>query len=139
MNVMKRIGIVSLWVLLVLVTAVSTAAIKQRFADGPNRVFSGGALVSGQLHRGAEPDWAFVNETPTIELQLLDPVQSRRIWTASVDGALRMVRLHEQLGRKALEELAVKPSVMVVRSCELKVCVMSANSCVFKVAQGWKR
>ena len=88
MNVMKRIGIVSLWVLLVLVTAVSTAAIKQRFADGPNRVFSGGALVSGQLHRGAEPDWAFVNETPTIELQLLDPVQSRRIWTASVDGKL---------------------------------------------------
>ena len=88
MNVMKRIGIVGLWVLLVLVTAVSTAAIKQRFADGPNRVFSGGALVSGQLHRGAEPDWAFVNETPTIELQLLDPVQSRRIWTASVDGKL---------------------------------------------------
>ena len=88
MNVMKRIGIVGLWILLVLVTAVSTAAIKQRFADGPNRVFSGGALVSGQLHRGEEPDWSFVNETPTIELQLLDPVQSRRIWTASVDGKL---------------------------------------------------
>ena len=88
MDVMKRIGIVGLWILLVLVTAVSTAAIKQRFADGPNRVFSGGALVSGQLHRGTEPDWAFVNETPTIELQLLDPVQSRRIWTASVDGKL---------------------------------------------------
>jgi hypothetical protein len=88
MNVMKRIGVVGLWTLLVLVTAVSTAAIKQRFADGPNRVFSGGALVSGELHRGAEPDWAFVNQTPTIELQLLDPVQSRRIWTASVDGKL---------------------------------------------------
>ena len=88
MDVMKRIGIVGLWILLVLVTAVSTAAIKQRFADGPNRVFSGGALVSGQLHRGTEPDWAFVNQTPTIELQLLDPVQSRRIWTASVDGKL---------------------------------------------------
>ena len=88
MNVMKRIGVIGFWILLVLVTAVSTAAIKQRFADGPNRVFSGGALVSGELHRGAEPDWAFANEIQTIELQLLDPVQSRRIWTASVDGKL---------------------------------------------------
>ena len=88
MYVMKRIGVIGLWILLVLVTAVGTAAIKQRFADGPNRVFSGGALVSGELHRGAEPDWAFVNQTPTVELQLLDPVQSRRIWTASVDGKL---------------------------------------------------
>ena len=88
MNVMKRIGIIGLWTLLVLVTAVGTAAIKQRFADGPNRVFSGGALVSGELYRGTEPDWTFVNQTPTIELQLLDPVQSRRIWTASVDGKL---------------------------------------------------
>ena len=88
MDVMKRIGVIGLWTLLVLVTAVSTAAIKQRFADGPNRVFSGGALVSGELYRGTEPDWTFVNQTPTIELQLLDPVQSRRIWTASVDGKL---------------------------------------------------
>ena len=88
MTVMKRIGVICLWILLVFATAVGTAAIKQRFADGPNRVFSGGALVSGELHRGAEPDWSFVNETPTVELQLLDPVQSRRIWTASVDGKL---------------------------------------------------
>ena len=88
MTLLKRAGVICLWTLLVFVTAVGTAAIKQRFADGPNRVFSGGALVSGELHRGAEPDWAFVNETPTIELQLLDPVQSRRLWTASVDGKL---------------------------------------------------
>ena len=88
MTLLKRAGVICLWTLLVFVTAVGTAAIKQRFADGPNRVFSGGALVSGELHRGAEPDWSFVNETPTVELQLLDPVQSRRIWTASVDGKL---------------------------------------------------
>lgn len=88
MTLLKRAGVICLWTLLVFVTAVGTAAIKQRFADGPNHVFSGGALVSGELHRGAEPDWAFVNETPTIELQLLDPVQSRRLWTASVDGKL---------------------------------------------------
>ena len=88
MQILKRAGVVSLWVLLVLVTAIATAAIKQRFADGPNRVFSGGALVSGDLYKGPEPDWQFVNKVPTIELQLLEPEQSRRIWTASVDGKI---------------------------------------------------
>ena len=88
MGIAKRAGVIGLWVLLVLVTAVGTAAIKQRFADGPNRVFSGGALVSGKLHNGSEPDWQFVNDISTIELQLLEPDHSRRIWTASVDGKI---------------------------------------------------
>jgi hypothetical protein len=88
MQIIKRVGVMALWVLLVLGTAVATAAIKQRFADGPNRVFSGGELVSGKLYEGAEPDWSFVNEIDTLELQLLDPVQSRRIWTASADGKI---------------------------------------------------
>ncbi len=88
MQIIKRIGIGVCWLLLVLVTAVVTASIKQRFADGPNRVFSGGALVSGELYRGPEPDWSFVNDVQTIELQLLEPVQSRRIWTASADGKI---------------------------------------------------
>ena len=56
MRIAKRAGVIGLWVLLVLVTAVGTAAFKQRFADGPNRVFSGGALVSGKLYNGSEPD-----------------------------------------------------------------------------------
>ena len=47
MQILRRAGVVSLWVLLVLVAAIATAAIKQRFADGPNRVFSGGALYLG--------------------------------------------------------------------------------------------
>ncbi|MFZ8975926.1 MAG: hypothetical protein ACO2Y9_02420 [Pseudohongiellaceae bacterium] len=70
------------------VSAIATAAIKQRFADGPNRVFSGGPLISGELHRGAEPDWQFVNAIPTIEMQLEDPSTSRRIWTVEHDGRL---------------------------------------------------
>ncbi len=88
MVILKRIGIIGLWVLLIFSTAVVTAAFKQRFEDGPNRVFSGGPLVSGELYRGAEPDWAFVNEVPTLELQLLNPAQSRRIWVASVQGKM---------------------------------------------------
>ena len=88
MQIMKRVGVIGLWILLVLTTAVVTAAIKQRFGDGPNLVFSGGELVSGELYQGPEPDWSFVNDVDTLELQLLDPVQSRRIWTASDEGKI---------------------------------------------------
>ena len=69
-------------------SAIATAAIKQRFTDGPNRVFSGGALISGELHQGTEPDWQFVNGIPTIEMQLEEPSTSRRIWTVEHDGKL---------------------------------------------------
>ena len=73
--------IVCLCLLLIPVTAISTAAVKQRFSDGPNRVFSGGPLESGDLYSGPEPDWSFVKDIPTIEMQLIDPPTSRVIWT----------------------------------------------------------
>ncbi len=88
MKIVKRLTIVVLCLVLIPVTAVVTAAAKQRFADGPNRVFSGGPLESGELHTGPEPDWSFVSEVPTIELQLLDPPRSRRIWIAEYAGKL---------------------------------------------------
>ena len=66
MSVLKKAGVVSLWLLLILATAIVTAATKQRFADGPNRVFSGGALVAGELYRGVEPYWSFVNDVSTL-------------------------------------------------------------------------
>ncbi len=88
MQVAIRALIVVGCLLLIPVTAVITAAAKQRFADGPNRLFSGGALVAGELHSGPEPDWSFVRDIQTIELQLLDPPRSRRIWTAEYDGKL---------------------------------------------------
>ena len=88
MRVAARVLVVVGCLLLIPVTAVVTAAAKQRFADGPNRVFSGGRLVSGELHSGADPDWSFVKDIETIELQLLDPPRSRRIWTTEHDGKL---------------------------------------------------
>lgn len=75
-------------VTLIATTAVVTAGIKQRFSDGPNRVFSAGPLEEGGLYEGPEPDWSFTKAVPTIELQLLDPPLSRRIWTAEHDGKL---------------------------------------------------
>ena len=88
MKIIQRTIVIVLCLLLIPVTAVATAAVKQRFADGPNRVFSGGPLVSGVLHTGSEPDWSFVDDIPTIEMQLLNPPRSRRIWTAAFDGKL---------------------------------------------------
>ncbi len=88
MQVAVRVLIVTGCLLSIPVTAVLTAAVKQSFADGPNRLFSGGRLVAGELHAGPEPDWSFVEDIETIELQLLDPPRSRRIWTAEHDGRL---------------------------------------------------
>lgn len=88
MKIVIRIFLVLLGIALIPATAVATAAFKQRFEDGPNRVFSGGPLLAGELHHGAEPDWEFVNSIPTIEMQLEDPPTSRRIWIASYGGKL---------------------------------------------------
>lgn len=85
MKIAKKLLIIALCLLLIPVTAIATAGAKQRFADGPNRVFSGGPLIAGELHTGPDPDWSFVNEIPTIEMQLLDPPRSRRIWIAEHD------------------------------------------------------
>lgn len=88
MSMVTRVLIVIGCLLSIPVAAVTTAAVKQRFADGPNRLFSGGALVAGDMYAGPEPDWSFVRDIPTIELQLLDPPRSRRIWTTEHDGRL---------------------------------------------------
>ena len=88
MGLIKKVGVLAGWLLLIISTAVVTAAVKQRSEDGPNRVFAGGPLVAGNLYEGHEPDWSFVNNIDTIELQLLNPEESRRIWAASVDGKL---------------------------------------------------
>ena len=88
MKIFKNTVIVILCLLLIPVTAISTAAVKQRFADGPNFVFSGGPLEAGELYAGSEPDWSFVNDIPTIEMQLLEPPTSRISWTVEHNSKL---------------------------------------------------
>ncbi len=88
MTLTSRALIVVGCLLLIPVTAVLTAAAKQRFADGANFVFSGGPLVSGELQTGPEPDWSFTNDIVTIELQMMDPPRSRTIWVGDHDGKL---------------------------------------------------
>ena len=88
MPIVKNTIIVVLCLILIPVTAVSTAAVKQRLSDGSNFVFSGGPLVDGELYSGPEPDWSFVDDIPLIELQLINPPTTRTIWTAENEGKL---------------------------------------------------
>ncbi|MEQ8859075.1 MAG: hypothetical protein RIC56_10530 [Pseudomonadales bacterium] len=77
--------IIGLLVLLLAATLV-TLKLKYQSADGPSVLFPGGRLVSGELHTGADPDWRFTDDVFTIELQLEDPVSSRRIFVMESAG-----------------------------------------------------
>jgi hypothetical protein len=74
--------------ILILVPAVTivTLRIENRNADGPSILFPGGELVSGEMHSGAEPDWSFTDDVFTIELQLDNPLASRRIFIMEHNG-----------------------------------------------------
>ncbi|MFK7915752.1 MAG: hypothetical protein AB8B93_17680 [Pseudomonadales bacterium] len=72
--------------LLVLGLTIVTLKLANRSADGPSILFPGGALVSGPLHSGPEPDWSFTDDVFTIELQLENPTSSRRIFVMESDN-----------------------------------------------------
>ncbi len=74
--------------ILVLIPAVAIATLRfdNRNADGPSILFPGGELVSGHLYTGPEPDWSFTDDVRTVELQLVDPLSSRRIFIMESDG-----------------------------------------------------
>ncbi|MFM1896984.1 MAG: hypothetical protein RLZZ385_2058 [Pseudomonadota bacterium] len=89
MTLIKRLFL-QLLGLLILIPAVAllTLRLENRDNDGPSILFPGGALVSGELYSGPEPDWSFTNGISTIELQLFDPVSSRLIWILESDGKI---------------------------------------------------
>ncbi|MEM9621043.1 MAG: hypothetical protein AAF993_05290 [Pseudomonadota bacterium] len=72
--------------LLLLATTIITLRLAHQDADGPSILFPGGALISGTLYNGPEPDWRFTDDIPIIELQLEDPLSSRRIFVMESDG-----------------------------------------------------
>jgi len=77
--------IVGLLVLLLAATLI-TLKLKNRNADGPSVLFPGGALVSGALYEGPEPDWSFTDDVYVIELETSEPVSSRRIFVMESGG-----------------------------------------------------
>lgn len=87
MRVLRWLGILLLAVI-ALPVATGVAA---RFADGPIGPFPGGALTSGELYQGPEPDWTFARDIQEIEFQLIDPPRSRTIWCMVHDQKLYIV------------------------------------------------
>ena len=80
--ILQVIGVI---ILIPLVT-IGTLKIDNQDNDGPSILFPGGALVSGELHNGPDPDWGFTDEVPTIELQLVNPLSSRTIFIMESGG-----------------------------------------------------
>lgn len=73
---------------LILGVTLATLKIEKSDDDGPSILFPGGALVSGELHTGPDPDWRFTDDVQTIELQLEDPLSSRRTYVMESGGKL---------------------------------------------------
>ena len=88
MRALKIIGQILGLLLLIPAVALGTLRYEHRNADGPSILFPGGALTSGELHTGPEPDWRFTKDVPTVELQLDDPMSSRLIWIIERDGRI---------------------------------------------------
>ncbi len=72
--------------LLIPAVTITTLRYDNANADGPSILFPGGALVSGELHTGPDPDWSFTDDIFTIELQLEEPLSSRKIFVMEADG-----------------------------------------------------
>ncbi len=90
-TVVRKVLMVVGVLILVPVVAIGTLVIRSRSADGPSAFFGGGPLIAGELVTGPEPDWRFLGDVETIELQLLDPPRSRLIWVADYDGKIYVV------------------------------------------------
>jgi hypothetical protein len=61
-----------------------------RFGDGPSGLLPCGPLVAGELV-SEEPDWTFARDIMEMELQLVEPPQSRTIWLQVHDEKLYVV------------------------------------------------
>jgi hypothetical protein len=87
----RRVLIVIGVLILIPVVGIGTLAITSGSADPPSAFFGGGPLTGGDLLTGPEPDWSFLGDVGTVDLQLLDPPRSRVIWIADYDGKAYVV------------------------------------------------
>jgi len=86
MRILKWLAVAVGLVLLLLVAVVIGA----RFGDGPSAVLPGGTLRAGEMIT-SEPDWTFARDIEEMELQLVEPPQSRTIWLQVHDKKLYVV------------------------------------------------
>lgn len=91
MKILKIVLQVVGFVVLIGAVAIGTLRIQRSSFDGATVVFPGGEMVSGELHVGPEPDWSFTDDIFTIELQLNDPMSTRRIFILESEGKIYVV------------------------------------------------
>ena len=87
----RRVLLVIGALILIPVVGIGTLAVTSGSADPPSPFFGGGSLTGGELVTGPEPDWSFLGDVGTVDLQLLDPPRSRVIWIADYDGKAYVV------------------------------------------------
>ena len=90
-TLVRKVLVVIGVLILIPVVAIGTLAITSGSADGASPFFGGGPLIAGDLVTGPEPDWSFLGDVGTVELQLLDPPRSRVIWVADYNGKMYVV------------------------------------------------
>ena len=91
MTILKITGQVVGFIVLIFVVALLTLRFQYRNADGPSILFPGGEMTTGELHTGPEPDWSFTDDIYTIDLQLNNPMASRRIFIIESEGRIYVV------------------------------------------------
>ena len=91
LKTIKIIGQVVGFIVVIFVMALVTLRFQYSEADGPSILFPGGEMTSGELHTGPEPDWSFTDEIYTVDLQLNDPMASRRIFIIESEGKIYVV------------------------------------------------
>lgn len=79
------------FVVLIGAVTIGTLRIQRSSGDGATVVFPGGEMVAGELNTGPEPDWSFTDDIFTIELQLNDPMATRRIFIIESEGKIYVV------------------------------------------------
>ncbi|HJO24568.1 MAG: hypothetical protein QF890_10070 [Myxococcota bacterium] len=80
------------WIGILILAAVAIfvlTALAARMSDGPIGLFAGGPLDSGERMDEGLSDWSAFRGVNAIDLQLLEPPRSRRVWIiVDDDGSL---------------------------------------------------
>jgi len=77
------------WLLLGLAGLAAITVLFARILDGPLGPFPGGPLITGELVSGPDPDWSFVAEISSIELEVnAAKTLSRTVWVLVDQGEL---------------------------------------------------
>ena len=91
MKILKTLLQSVVFIALISLVALGTLRTQRSGADGATIVFPGGEMIAGELHTGPEPDWSFTDNISTIELQLNDPISTRRIFILESEGKIFVV------------------------------------------------